>query len=127
MGQLRGAVSALAQTSGPALLLDLLDAFVENVPSAQTATLAYVELDPETGASGMPARAHPPPLVVSPDGSTRFLWDGRSAPLGSMLGDARGEAVAQLDEGETLVLTLRWPSFTRSFWRSRGRMGSAGG
>jgi serine/threonine-protein kinase RsbW len=104
MGQLRGAVSALAQTAGPALLLDRLDAFVETVPSAATATLAYVELDPETGHLRYACAGHPPPLVVSPDGRTRFLWDGRSAPLGSMLGDARGEAVAQLDEGETLVL-----------------------
>ena len=104
MGQLRGAVSALAQTAGPALLLDRLDAFVETVPSAATATLAYVELDPETGHVRYACAGHPPPLVVSPDGRTRFLWDGRSAPLGSMLGDARGEAVAQLDDGETLVL-----------------------
>ena len=97
-------MSALAQTAGPALLLDRLDAFVETVPSAATATLAYVELDPETGHIRYACAGHPPPLVVSPDGRTRFLWDGRSAPLGSMLGDARGEAVAQLDDGETLVL-----------------------
>ena len=88
MGQLRGAVSALAQTAGPALLLDRLDAFVETVPSAATATLAYVELDPETGHVRYACAGHPPPLVVSPDGRTRFLWDGRSAPLGSMLGDS---------------------------------------
>lgn len=104
MGQLRGAVSALAQTAGPALLLDRLDAFVETVPSAATATLAYVELDPETGHVRYACAGHPPPLVVSPDGRTRFLWDGRSAPLGSMLGDARGEAADQLEDGETLVL-----------------------
>ncbi len=104
MGQLRGAVSALAQTAGPALLLDRLDAFVEAVPSAATATLAYVELDTETGNLRYACAGHPPPLVVSPDGRTRFLWDGRSAPLGSMFGDARSEAAEQLGEGETLVL-----------------------
>src|SRR5574338_526212 len=49
MGQLRGAVSALAQSAGPAVLLRRLDAFVETVTSAATATLAYVELDPATG------------------------------------------------------------------------------
>ncbi|HET7515134.1 MAG TPA: GAF domain-containing protein, partial [Gaiella sp.] len=41
MGQLRGAVSALAQSSSPSELLERLDAFVETVPSAATATLAY--------------------------------------------------------------------------------------
>ncbi len=104
MGQLRGAVSALAQTAGPAELLDRLDAFVETVPSAATATLAFVDLDCDTGRLRYACAGHPPPLIVSPDGRTRFLWDGRSAPLGSMLGDSRGEADEQLDEGETLVL-----------------------
>lgn len=104
MGQLRGAVSALAQSAGPALLLGRLDAFVETVPSAATATLAYVQLDPRTGALRYACAGHPPPLVVSPDGRTRFLWDGRSAPLGSLLGHERSDAVDRLDDGETLVL-----------------------
>ena len=104
MGQLRGAVSALAQSSSPAVLLERLDAFVETVPSAATATLAYVELDPETGAVRYACAGHPPPLVVSPDGRTRFLWDGRSAPLGSILGQERAGAEDRLAEGETLVL-----------------------
>ena len=102
MGQLRGAVSALAQSSSPAVLLERLDAFVETVPSAATATLAYVELDPETGAVRYACAGHPPPLVVSPDGRTRFLWDGRSAPLGSILGQERAGAEDRLAEGETL-------------------------
>ena len=104
MGQLRGAVSALAQSSSPAGLLERLDTFVETVPSAATATLAYVELDSETGAVRYACAGHPPPLVVSPDGRTRFLWDGRSAPLGSILGRERAGAEDRLAEGETLVL-----------------------
>jgi serine/threonine-protein kinase RsbW len=104
MGQLRGAVSALAQTFSPAALLDGLDAFVENVPSAATATLAYVELDAASGRIVYACAGHPPPLVVGADGETRYLWDGRSAPLGSMLGDRRAEAVDHLEEGATLVL-----------------------
>lgn len=104
MGQLRGAVSALAQSSSPSLLLRRLDGFVETVPSAATATLAYVELDPETGVARYACAGHPPPLVVSPDGTSRYLWDGRSAPLGSILGQERQEAEDRLAEGETLVL-----------------------
>ena len=104
MGQLRGAVSALAQTSAPAKLLDRLDAFVENVPSAATATLAFVDLDCDTGDFRYACAGHPPPLVISPDGRTRYLWDGRSAPLGSMLGDRRTDAKGHLADGETLVL-----------------------
>src|SRR4029079_5025644 len=103
MGQLRGAVSALAQTSSPAELLARLDAFVETVPSAATATIAFVDLDSATGELRYACAGHPPPLAVSPWGGARFLWDGRSAPLGSMLGASRAEAVGYLDEGETLV------------------------
>jgi serine/threonine-protein kinase RsbW len=103
MGQLRGAVSALAQTTGPSELLERLDAFVETVPAAATATLAYVELDPGDGGIRYACAGHPPPLVVSPDGRTRFLWEGRSPPLGSLLGERR-DAVDRLEEGETLVL-----------------------
>ena len=104
MGQLRGAVGALAQTAPPAVLLELLDRFVENVPSAATATLAYVEFDRETGAIRYACAGHPPPLVVAADGSTRYLWDGRSAPLGSILGEARGDAADVLGDGEALIL-----------------------
>jgi serine/threonine-protein kinase RsbW len=103
MGQLRGAVRALAQTTGPSQLLERLDSFVETVPSAATATLAYVELDPAGGGIRYACSGHPPPLVVSADGRTRFLWEGRSPPLGAMLGD-RGDAVDRLEEGETLIL-----------------------
>jgi serine/threonine-protein kinase RsbW len=104
MGQLRGAVSALAQSASPAGMLEQLDAFVENVPVAATATLAYVELDPVSGSMCYACAGHPPPLVLSGDGTTRYLWDGRSAPLGSMLGARRGEAEDLLGDGETLVL-----------------------
>jgi serine/threonine-protein kinase RsbW len=115
MGQLRGAVSALAQTTGPALLLERLDSFVETVPSAATATIAYADLDAATGLMRYACAGHPPPLVVSPDGRTRFLWDGRSAPLGSSMGDVRREAAEQLEEGETLVL------YTDGLVERRGR------
>lgn len=104
MGQLRGALSALAQTGAPSRILEQLDAFVETVPEAATATIAYVELDPASGRIQYACAGHPPPLVVSPDGHTRFLWDGRSAPLGSTLGDVREQATDVLEDGETLVL-----------------------
>jgi serine/threonine-protein kinase RsbW len=104
MGQLRGAVRALAVSGTPVQVVERLDAFVETLPAAELTTLAYVELEPASGAMRYACAGHPPPLVVGADGRTRFLWDGRSAPLGSILGHARSEASERLGEGETLVL-----------------------
>jgi serine/threonine-protein kinase RsbW len=104
MGQLRGAVRALGPTGSPARVLERLDTFVDSLPAGEMATVAYVELDPSTGALRYACAGHPPPLVVTASGPTRFLWEGRSAPLGSMLGHERREASDRLGEGETLLL-----------------------
>ncbi len=104
MGQLRGAVRALAPTGSPAHLLAGLDTFVEALPAGEMATVAYVELEPMTGSLRYACAGHPPPLVVSSDGRTRYLWEGRSAPLGSTLGTSRRDARDRLASGETLLL-----------------------
>ena len=104
MGQLRGAVRALAPACEPARLLEHLDVFVETLPDAGMATIAYVELDPETGRMRYACAGHPPPLVVSSLGESRYLWEGRSAAIGSLLGMEREDAVMELGAGETLVL-----------------------
>ncbi len=104
MGQLRGAARALAPMGTPAQLLERLDSFVETLPAAQMATLAYVELEPATGLIRYACAGHPPPLCISTEGDTRFLWDGRSAPLGVSREGSRIEATDLLDERETLVL-----------------------
>jgi serine/threonine-protein kinase RsbW len=104
MGQLRGAVRALAPIGSPTDLLRNLDLFVDSVPEASMATLAYVHLDPESGRIRYACAGHPPPLVVGPDGATRYLWDGRSTPLGCSLGSTRAESEDALAHGETVVL-----------------------
>ena len=103
MGQLRGAVRALAPLGGPSQLLENLDMFVESLPEARMATVAYVDLDPSTGRIGYAAAGHPPPLLVGESGP-RLLWEGRSAPLGSCMGPARTRAEDTVGVGETLVL-----------------------
>lgn len=104
MGQLRGAVRALAPGCEPARLLEQLDLFVETLPDAGMATIAYVVLDPASGAFRYACAGHPPPLLVSASGESRFLWDGRSAAIGSMLGLERADAADALEPDETLVL-----------------------
>jgi PAS domain S-box-containing protein len=104
MGQLRGAVRALAPGSDPASLLERLDAFVESLPAAGMATVAYVEFALETGAFRYACAGHPPPLVVGVDGRTRLLWNGRSAPLGCAAPGTRTHGSGALREGESVLL-----------------------
>jgi serine/threonine-protein kinase RsbW len=103
MGQLRGAVRALAPLGSASDLLENLDVFVESLPEARMATVAYADLDPTTGRISFAAAGHPPPLIAGPSGA-RLLWAGRSAPLGSSLGRSRTQADDIVRVGETLVL-----------------------
>jgi serine/threonine-protein kinase RsbW len=120
MGQLRGAVRALAPTGSPSRVLDALDLFVEQVPQAAMATLAYAELDLEDGALTYACAGHPPPLLLGSDAS-RLLWDGRSLPLGaSFEGHQRTQATDRLSAGETIVL------YTDGLVEDRGRGISVG-
>lgn len=120
MGQLRGAVRALAPTGSPSRVLDALDLFVEQVPQAAMATLAYAELDLENGALTYACAGHPPLLLHGPDGC-RLLWEGRSLPLGaSFEGHRRTQATDRLAAGETILL------YTDGLVEDRARGISAG-
>ena len=84
MGQLRSAVRALAGAGmEPAEVLAHLDTFTEQVDDARYATLAYAEVDPDTGAVLVAAAGHMPPVIVEPDGEVRVFMEGRSPPLGA--------------------------------------------
>jgi PAS domain S-box-containing protein len=116
MGQLRSAVRALATVGlGPAALLERLDAFVERFGQGFMATLAYTELDLATGNLRYACAGHLPPLLIGSATSSRFLWDGRGAPLGAVVGIERVEAVARLVPGARLLL------YTDGLVERRGR------
>jgi serine/threonine-protein kinase RsbW len=104
MGQLRGAVRALAVMGAPHQVLEGLDLFVEQVPAAAMATLVYAELDPEEGRLAYACAGHPPPLLIPEEGEPRLLWDGRSTPLGSSFATTREQAVERVEPGDTIVL-----------------------
>jgi serine/threonine-protein kinase RsbW len=74
MGQLRSALRALAAAElGPAGVLRRLDAFAEQVPRGRMATVAYAELDLDSGRLRYACAGHPPPLLVDPEGSVELL------------------------------------------------------
>ena len=103
MGQLRSAVRALALTGlGPEAVVRHLDAFVAQSEPTQFATLAYAEVDPDSGAVVFTAAGHPPPVLFPPP---RVFMDGRSTPLGIIAAALpRTEARFTLAPGEGFVL-----------------------
>ena len=106
MGQLRSAARALGGAGfGPAEVLERLDRFVDQLPRARFATVAYAELELRTGRLRYSSAGHPPPLLLQPGEPGVLLWDGRSTPLGARLGrrpDVVGEV--ELQPGARLVL-----------------------
>lgn len=84
MGQLRAvALQALLAGVGPRDTLARLDAFAARVPGARAATVILAVLDPTTGNVQYAAHGHPPPLLLGPDGTTRYLPMTLAGPLGT--------------------------------------------
>jgi PAS domain S-box-containing protein len=105
MGQLRTAVSALAQHSAsPGALLSRLDGFLARTQTTDFATVCYAVLDPATGEIEYASAGHPPMLVVSPEGATSWLDGAQSPPLTGLAGGLRRDRSARLEPGSLLVL-----------------------
>jgi serine phosphatase RsbU (regulator of sigma subunit)/anti-sigma regulatory factor (Ser/Thr protein kinase) len=82
MGQLRSAVSASAlRCPTPGDLLLCLDDFAAQIPGAASTTVTVAFVDIDNQLLHYVCAGHPPPLLVSADGTTRILDDAVSWPL----------------------------------------------
>ncbi|MGY1688257.1 SpoIIE family protein phosphatase [Geodermatophilus sp. SYSU D00804] len=106
MGQLRAVLSdALVTGAGPARALARADAFAARSPRLRATTVGLVVLDPDTGDLAYACCGQPPPVVVAPDGSTRFLADLGGEPLGTGVpGTAPALSRDTLAPGELVLL-----------------------
>jgi anti-sigma regulatory factor (Ser/Thr protein kinase) len=105
MGRVRSALAALAQQGlSPGRVLAQLDRFAAGPSGVDFATVCYAVLDPGTRELAYASAGHPPILVVTPDGETRWLEGGRSVPVFAGLEGEREEAVEILRPGSMLVL-----------------------
>jgi PAS domain S-box-containing protein len=116
MGQLRTAVRTLADIDlEPGELLSRLDDVVARLADEEglppdgegitdlSATCLYAVYDPVARRCSLARAGHPPPAVVTPDGTAEFLDLPANPPLG-LGGLPFEEAETELPEGSLLVL-----------------------
>ena len=116
MGQLRSACRALLlQDASASQALAAMDRFASFVPGGECATVFCGILDPGTGQLTYSSAAHPPGIVVHPDGRVVLLEGGRSLPLAIRADAPRTEAAYVLPPRSTLLL------YTDGLVERRGR------
>ena len=104
MGQLRNALRAYAlEEHPPGLVVEKLDSLVQSFEQGRMATLLYLVVDDDLSCIRFASAGHLPPLLVGPDGESRYLEEEASVPLGVMPG-GYDEAVVEIEPGSTLVL-----------------------
>jgi serine phosphatase RsbU (regulator of sigma subunit) len=106
MGQVRAALRGIAATgSNPAEVLRLLDGVVQSLSETQLVTCAYGVYDPQTSTLTFASAGHPPPMIVKPNATPRYLDVEPGAPLGVSVGDLGYPLVTEtLSRGATVVL-----------------------
>ncbi|GAA2893312.1 sigma-F factor regulator [Pseudonocardia halophobica] len=103
MGQLRAvALDALHAGEAPAAALQRLDRFAARQRATRAASVCVAVLDPATGELEVAAHAHPPPVVVGPDGARRLAVPA-TTPLGTG-GPAAAWVRDRVEVGETLLV-----------------------
>ena len=122
MGQLRSAIRALALAGlDPAAVLERVDAFVAEDDAMRMATAIYVELDAEQGRATIASAGHPPALLLVHGAAPRFVWEGRSPPLGVFAGPVpRVQTEVAVPPGSRVLL------YTDGLVERRGEIVDAG-
>ncbi|WP_235033066.1 SpoIIE family protein phosphatase [Streptomyces sp. WAC05374] len=108
MAQLRNMLRAFAwsQEASPSRIVEQLDHAAEHISEASTATLVLGRLETRQGAWRLhwTNAGHLPPLLVAPDGRTRFLEQANGLLLGTRTRLPRPDAMVDLPPGSTLLL-----------------------
>ncbi|WP_030716556.1 PP2C family protein-serine/threonine phosphatase [Streptomyces sp. NRRL S-237] len=106
MGQLRSALSAAARVAaGPAQALEALGLYARHVDGAESTSVVKAFIDWDTHTITYSSAGHPPPALLSPDGTVSFLDQATDPPLGARPEHVpRPEARTAFAEGATLVL-----------------------
>ncbi|MGW3208969.1 SpoIIE family protein phosphatase [Streptomyces sp. NPDC001135] len=109
MAQVRNVLRAYAwsQQEPPSRIVERLDEAITHITTVPMATLIFARLEQADHGHwelSWTNAGHPPPLLVSRDGLTRYLTDGHGILLGTGTGTHRPDATAVLPPGSTLLL-----------------------
>ncbi|HET8979627.1 MAG TPA: SpoIIE family protein phosphatase [Solirubrobacteraceae bacterium] len=105
MSQLRNALRAYAlEHPSPVDVVDHLDRLIHHFEPRGMATMIYLVYELGSGELSFVAAGHPYPLLIDEDGTTLFLKEGRSMPLGTGWRDEREHGTVVLSPGSMLVL-----------------------
>ncbi len=105
MGKLRFASSALAmRVQTPGQLMDEVDLFAQAMENRPYATAFFAIFDPAKRELMYSTAGHPPGLLGNPNGTWRWLFEGRSTPIGLTYREPRPSATVQLSGPTTLVI-----------------------
>jgi anti-sigma regulatory factor (Ser/Thr protein kinase) len=105
MAHLQSAVRAYAlEGLRPSIILERMNGFVQELETRGTATLLLALVDPDAETVRLASAAHPPPLMVDPDGATSYAEGPAGNPLGASLFPSYEETVLAMPAGSSLVL-----------------------
>jgi PAS domain S-box-containing protein len=106
MGQMRSALRAiLMQADHTGVMTDRLNRFAHALgQEAVMTTVVLAILEPATGTLRYTNAGHPPPVLVAPNGTARFLADIPSPPLGVLVSPRYPERTTVIEPGSTIVL-----------------------
>ncbi|MDF3300160.1 SpoIIE family protein phosphatase [Streptomyces sp. K1PA1] len=109
MAQLRNMLRAyaLSEQKPPSKIVQWLDQATEDIAEVSLATLVFARMrENDTGGCELSwtNAGHPPPLLVTRDGVTRFLTEGHGVLLGVTPDQPRPDATVELPPGATLLL-----------------------
>jgi serine phosphatase RsbU (regulator of sigma subunit) len=106
MGQLRSALSAASRVAeGPAQALEALGLYARSIDGAESTTAVMALIDWSTLTLTYSSAGHPPPALLSADGTVQFLEHATDPPLGARPEHLpRIQASTGFEVGSTLVL-----------------------
>jgi serine phosphatase RsbU (regulator of sigma subunit)/CheY-like chemotaxis protein len=105
MGQLRTALRAYAyRNPSPSDALGDVDRYVQHLDENAMATIALVILDLDKQSMEVISAGHPPPLIVSHDGTPRYLDIEADPPLGAVAEPKYTSLHQDLEPGSVILL-----------------------